>query len=131
MDPLAGLSPYFLIAGLSLGATAFLKQLLQIWVKPDNPYHDSAVQAIPFLCAFGLTVLASSQGTPGIPGFGQALALLGLSALLGTGSIGSYHVALNTAAVFGAAQSRIMRAAMTIPLPLTQPAPAPDPPKLP
>jgi hypothetical protein len=65
--------------------------LLESWIKPDDPRHDSAIQLLALLLAIGLCLLANALQAPLS---GTTAFLIVMQGLLGgAGSIGVYHVA--------------------------------------
>jgi len=69
-----------------------LKPLLEIWLKPDAPNHDTAVRAMALLLGVLLLALDTLIGGPW-PVTGNAwLLLVGSGALSGVSAVGAYHI---------------------------------------
>lgn len=69
-----------------------LKPLLEIWLKPDAPNHDTAVRAMALVLGVLLLALDTLIGGPW-PATGNAwLLLIGSGALSGVSAVGAYHI---------------------------------------
>ena len=69
----------------------FLKPLIELWLKPVAPNHDTVIRAVALLIGVLLTFLDVLVGHPW-PVDGNAwLLLIGSGAVSGLASIGGYH----------------------------------------
>lgn len=74
-----------------------LKPLIEIWLSPDAPRHDTTVRAAALLLGVLLLAVETLIGGPW-PATGQAwLLLIGGGALSGLASIGGYHALTGSA----------------------------------
>ena len=78
-----------------------LKPLIEVWLKPTAPNHDTVIRAVALLLGVALTCLDVLIGHPW-PVDGNAwLLLIGSGAVSGLTSIGSYHALTGSATAPG------------------------------
>ena len=74
-----------------------LKPLLELWLKPDAPNHDTVVRALALLLGVALLAVDTLIGGPW-PATGNAwLLLIGSGALSGASAVGIYHLLTGSA----------------------------------
>jgi hypothetical protein len=74
-----------------------LKPLLELWIKPEAPNHDTVVRAVALLLGVLLTFLDILVGHPLPPDGNAWLLLIGSGAMSGLASIGGYHALTGSA----------------------------------
>lgn len=84
-----------ILTGLILQFLA--KPLLELWVKPEAPNHDTVIRAVALLLGVLLTFLDILIGHPLPPDGNGWLLLIGSGAVSGLASIGSYHALTQSA----------------------------------
>ena len=73
------------------------KPLLELWLKPDAPNHDTVVRALALLLGVALLAVDTLIGGPW-PATGNAwLLLIGSGALSGASAVGIYHLLTGSA----------------------------------
>jgi hypothetical protein len=73
------------------------KPLLEVWLKPDAPNHDTVVRALALLLGVALLAVDTLIGGPW-PATGNSwLLLIGSGALSGASAVGIYHLLTGSA----------------------------------
>ena len=115
-----------ILTGLILQFLA--KPLLELWIKPEAPNHDTVIRAVALLLGVLLTFLDVLIGHPLPPDGNGWLLLIGSGAVSGLASIGGYHALTqsatpaNAVTVIPATPLPETASANTVP-PQVQPAP--------
>jgi hypothetical protein len=74
-----------------------LKPLIELWLKPDAPNHDTVIRAVALLLGILLLAVTTLVGGPW-PATGNAwLLLLGSGAMSGLVAIGAFHTITGSA----------------------------------
>jgi hypothetical protein len=74
-----------------------LKPLIELWLKPDAPNHDTVIRAVALLLGILLLAVTTLVGGPW-PATGNAwLMLLGSGAMSGLVAIGAFHTITGSA----------------------------------